>query len=153
MYVYIFYLNYVFLENRIARRFYISFGCAHCSVEFTSQRLNFTKNMTNRGKICADLQISNRIRYVSASGETSHRGYSFQTRTFSIRQRITDRGRKNTMHTLDASVCDGTCTYTRVYVSYASIGSVLVIAGWENMAREISDSGFMRARPSGEYQF
>lgn len=28
--------------------------------------------------------------------------------------------------------------------------SVLVIVGWENMAREISDSGFMRASSRGE---
>lgn len=33
------------------------------------------------------------------------------------------------------------------------MGSVLVIAGWENMAREISDSGFMRARRAENINF
>lgn len=43
-----------------------------------------------------------------------------------------------------------------VYLAYVSrtwIGSVLVIAGWENMAREISDSGFMRARRAKNINF
>lgn len=40
--------------------------------------------MTNRVRFvhACSWQVRNRIRYVSASGETSHRGYSFQTRTF-----------------------------------------------------------------------
>lgn len=37
-----------------------------------------------------------------------------------------------------------------VDVHHAHMESMLVIVGWENMAREISDSGFMRACSRGE---
>lgn len=91
-------------------------------------------------------QIRNRMRYVSASGETSHRGYSFQTRTFYPATDHDDAEKEHDAHS--------TCRCVpRVRTCHARMGSVLVIAGWENMAREISDSGFMRARRAENINF
>lgn len=100
--------------------------------------------MTNRGEICARLQVTNKKSHTARERlwrNIPHRGYSFQTRTF-YPARITAR-RKNAVHIRRVGV-------HLTSASHARMESVLVIVGWENMAREISDSGFMRASSRGE---
>lgn len=117
-------------------------ACAYVCLVLLHIRPVFSRNMTNRGKICDRAYMANRKSHMVR--ERLWRNIpSWMWLPNSHVLSGTDHGAEKERDAHSACRCVS-------HVCHARMESVLVIVGWENMAREISDSGFMRASSRGE---